>query len=202
MLQWPRTELDNGDGKGIVRFAPVFNFQNHFNYDFGGSFGMYTGIAVRNVGYIYEFNTGAFRSKFRTYNLAVPLAVKFGNLRETFVYGGYEVELPFHYKEVAYRGAQELSRITGWFSDRVTKVQHAGFVGVQFKYGLQVKFKYYISEFHNQNFERTGMDYNPPSGNGTYPYRGVKTNIMYVSVAVMLDRYTDDYYNPKNWFNF
>jgi len=45
----------NGSNNGLVpRFAPVFNIQENINFDFGNVFGLYAGLSLRNVGFIYE----------------------------------------------------------------------------------------------------------------------------------------------------
>jgi hypothetical protein len=165
-----------------MRWAPVFNIQTMFNADFSDRMGLFSGLAVRNVGYIYDnykdpANEAIYKKKFRSYNLAVPLGVKIGNLNKMFVYGGYEVELPFLYKEKTFDGGDKINTITGWFSDRQQLFQHGFLVGIQFPYGLNLKFKYYLSEFHNQNYA---------DGSGIKPYAGLKANVFYFSLSTYL----------------
>ena len=104
-----------------VRFSPVFNLQVMVNQDLNKNVGLFTGLAVRNVGYIVTdyvdpSNSLEYKKKFRTYNLALPLGFKAGNLEKTFFYGGYEVELAFAYKEKTYVGGDKTNKISGWFS--------------------------------------------------------------------------------------
>ena len=181
----------NGNSLGsVVRFSPVFNLQVMVNQDMSKSFGLFTGLSVRNVGYITDdykdpANNLIYKKKFRTYNLALPLGLKVGNLDKTFFYGGYEVELAMTYKEKTYDGGDKIDKITGWFSDRNELFQHGFLAGVQFPRGVNVKFKYYLSEFHNQDYTTNA---------NIKPYAGLKTNVMYISLNFFLFKNLDMYY--------
>ena len=181
---------DNGVSESsTLRWAPVFNFQSMLNRDISSRAGLFTGIAVRNVGYIYDSyydpaSENTYKKKFRSYNLAVPFGIKIGNLDRMFIYGGYEVELPFLYKEKTFEGGDKLSKITGWFSSREELFQHGFMVGIQFPYGTNLKFKYYLSEFHNRDYTDSG---------GFKPYEGLKSNIFYFSLSYYLFKNFDFY---------
>ena len=185
---------DNGRSEGSnLRWAPVFNIQSMLNRDLSNRIGFFTGIAVRNVGYIYEnyldpSNDAIYKKKFRSYNLAVPAGIKIGNLNRTFIYGAYEVEIPFLYKEKTFDGGDKINKITGWFSPREKQLQHGFLLGVQFHHGMNLKFKYYMSEFHNRNYiDRAGNK----------PYEGLKSNIFYFSISSYLFRNFNFYhYDP------
>ena len=172
---------DHGSENGsIMRWAPVFNVQSMYNADLSDRLGVFTGLAIRNVGYIYDHYKATvaqpsnYKKKFRSYNLALPVGVKIGNLSKTFFYAGYEVELPVLYKEKTFDNGDKIDKITGWFSSRQELFQHGFLTGVQFPYGLNLKFKYYLSEFHNQDFT---------DGAGNKPYAGLKANIFYFSLS-------------------
>jgi hypothetical protein len=174
-----------------MRWAPVINAQCMLNKDMSENFGLFTGLALRNVGYIYDNydldeELGTVKKKFRSYNVGVPVGIKVGNLDKMFFYGGYEVELPVLYKEKTFDGGDKIDKITGWFSNRQELFQHGFLVGIQFPYGANLKFKYYLSEFHNQNFT---------DGSGNKPYQGLKSNIFYFSLSFMLFK-NMDYNNP------
>ena len=168
-----------------IRWAPVFNLQTLVNSDINNKVGFFSGLAIRNVGYIfdgYHPTTGpmaTYKKKFRSYNLAVPVGMKFGNMDKTFFYAGYEVELPILYKEKTFEGGDKIDKITGWFSNRQELFQHGFLAGVQFPYGVNLKFKYYISEFHNQDYT---------DGSGNKPYAGLKSNIYYFSLSTFIFR--------------
>lgn len=165
-----------------LRWAPVFNLQTMLNSDISQNLGLFSGFAIRNVGYIYDNYTnpatGATnRKKFRSYNLAVPFGIKIGDLNRMFLYGGYELELPVLYKEKTFDGGDKIGKITGVFSNRQERFQHGFLVGIQFPYGANIKLKYYISEFHNRNYV---------DGSGNTPYEGLKSNVFYISLCSYL----------------
>jgi hypothetical protein len=181
---------DNGaDQSSILRFAPVINIETMLNADMSDRFGLFTGLGIRNVGYIYGHYTdpedGAnYKKKFRSYNIGIPFGVKIGNLDNLFLYGGYEVELAWLYKEKTFEGGDKIGKITGWFSSRQELFQHGFLVGVQFPYGTNLKFKYYLSGFHNQDYV---------NASGFKPYEGLNANVFYFSLNVLMFRNLEFY---------
>ena len=100
-------EQNGSSESSTLRFSPVLNFQVMLNKDMGKNFGLFTGLALRNVGYIINdytdpSNNLSYKKKFRSYNLGIPLGFKIGNPDRTFFYGGYEIELAVAYKEKTY----------------------------------------------------------------------------------------------------
>lgn len=187
---------DNGTHQSsTLRWAPFFNIQTMINSNMSDHFGIFSGLAIRNVGYIFDNYTTntqqgksandefTYKKKFRTYNIGIPVGFKVGNLNKMYLYGGYEVEFPFAYKEKTFDpGGGKINQFTDWFSNRVVKLQHGFLVGVQFPYGLNLKFKYYLSEFHNQNFVASG---------GVKPYEGLNSHIFFFSLSAFLFRNFD-----------
>jgi len=170
-----------------MRWAPVFNAQTMVNKDLNSNFGLFTGIALRNVGFIDDqyadpSSGNIYKKKFRSYNVGIPLGFKIGDLNKLFLYAGYEVELPFLYKEKTFEGGDKIDKITGWFSNRENLFQHGFLVGVQFPYGLNLKFKYYLSEFNNQSYT---------DARGNKPYAGLKANVFYFSLSSYLFKNLD-----------
>lgn len=176
-----------------LRWAPVFNFQSILNRDLSKRMGLFTGIGFRNVGYIFgnytdPDNETGYKKKFRSYNLSVPLGIKLGNLNKLFLYGGYELEVPFLYKEKTFYHGEKIDKITGWFSPRQQLLQHSMLIGVQFPYGMNLKFKYYLSEFHNRDYINSA---------GNKPYAGLKSHIFYFSINFDLFKNLD-LYTPEH----
>ena len=166
-------------GGNIMRWAPVFNPQVMFNYDIKNTFGLFTGLAIRNVGFIYENpdDTIATRKfKYRTYNLAIPFGFKIGKLNKAMFFAGYEMEFPFVYKEKQFINETKEVKDVIWFSDKVEKFQQSVMAGIQLPYGATIKFKYYFTNFHNRNYVAT------VNGALVKPY-DLKTNIFYFSIA-------------------
>lgn len=184
LISGARIEDHGNEASAVIRFAPVINIQSNINTDLSEHFGLYAGLTLRNVGYAYDQykdpdSEFIDKKKFRSYNLGIPVGVKFGNLSKFYLFAGYEIELPFAYKEKTYRDDVKINKSITWFSDRQQRIQHGFMVGAQFATGANITFKYYLSEFHNQDYV---------DADGYKPYDGLKSNIFYVSVGYMLFR--------------
>jgi hypothetical protein len=160
----------------IMRWAPVINPQSMVNIDFGKYFGLYTGLAIRNVGFIYDNPIDNIKYKFRTYNLGIPVGFKVGKLDKMLFFAGYEVEFPFAYKEKHFINEEKVYKEVIWFTHRVEPVQSSLMAGIQLPYGATVKFKYYLTNFHNRDYTVTGFE---------EPYKpyDFKSNVWYFSLA-------------------
>ena len=183
------------NGSNILRFAPWFNIQVNGNVDIGRHFGFLFGGAIRNVGFIYEYadtepeSNATIKKKYRNYNFALPVGIKIGVMNSWLFYGGYEIEFPFAYKEKTFiNGVKQDAKISTWFTSRVPSYYNSVYAGVQFPYGFSLKFKYYFSEFFNQNYT---------APNGSQPYMGLKANIWYFSLNFGIFRNTKAYYKQK-----
>lgn len=179
-----------------MRFTAFFHIQSLANYNFNEHFGFFTGTSIRNVGLIVEEKETDIKRKFRTYNLGIPIGLKIGNMDRGFLYGGYEVEFPFHYKEKKFEGDNKVDKYGVWFSDRTERIMHSSFLGFQFRNGTNLKFKYYLNNFFNQNFTEN------IEGVSTKPYENTTANIFYVSLTFNLFHntkvyYKSDYYRPR-----
>lgn len=143
---------DSIDLSPVVRFSPVFNLQQQFHYDFSDRVGIYTGLGVRNVGlithYIDSFNNKE-KIKERSYSLGLPLALKFGDLKDgiNFALGG-EAEIMFAYKRKIKLGDHK-DKDSEWFSDNVNLFNPSVFAEVKFNKGQYIRLKYYILDFLN-----------------------------------------------------
>ncbi len=173
---------DNGSESGnVMRWSPVFNFQNLVNFDVNKSVGLFTGLNIRNVGYIYDkykdkVTGDVVKKKFRNYTLGLPAGLKLGRLDKTFFYGGYEIEFPFNYKEKTFVNEKK-DKFNVWFSSRVPVVYHTVFAGIQFQHGLNLKFKYYLTGFHNEDYEES------INGVKVKPYENLNSNVFYISLC-------------------
>jgi hypothetical protein len=176
-----------GDETGsIMRFSPVVNLQNWINIDNSENFGWFSGLSVRNVGFIYEppGQTG-IKKKYRTYNIGVPIGIKVGNLSNKFLFAGYELEIPVNFKEKTFENENK-TKNNVWFSKQVNTFQHSLMAGVQLPYGATLKFKYYLTNFFNKKYTLS---------DGTKPYENSDYNIFYFSLSFGLLKNTDFYYN-------
>lgn len=168
--------LGNEDGS-VLRFSPFFNSQNHLNKDLNQNLGFFTGLNLRNVGFIYKYPGQTYKTKFRSYNLGIPLGVKFGNIKKSFMYAGYEIEFPFHYKEKWINNGKKTDKYKAWFSKKQPAYYNSVLIGVQMAGGTNIKFKYYLTGFFNQNYEIAGL------GGPIKPFTDFDVNIFYISVS-------------------
>jgi len=143
------------EGGNQMRFQPWFNLQFYNNVDKDG-FGFFHGFTIRNIGFTYEKDNEKWKA--RTYNLGIPLGIKFGDMDGMFVYAGYEFEVPIHYRERYFRDENKTVVNSIWFSNRVSPYTHAAFIGFDFKYGFNLKFKYYFTEMFNKDFDNSGTN--------------------------------------------
>jgi hypothetical protein len=186
--------IDNqGNDEGnIMRWVAALNLQSMVNFDFNNTFGLFTGLAVRNVGFIYEdpFDINNAKYKYRTYNLGIPVGFKIGKLDKALFFAGYEVEFPFVYKEKKFVNEDKVDKTVIWFSNRVEPVQSSLMAGVQLPYGATIKFKYYLTNFHNRDYIAM------VDGVETKPY-DFKSNIFFFSLGWNLFTNWKDY-EPRN----
>jgi len=179
-------KIDNqgNDNGNVMRWAPVLNIQGYANVDFANIFGLFGGLSVKNIGFIYDEPNTNIKWKYRTYNLGIPVGIKIGKLDFMFIFAGYEIEFPFAYKEKKFENEIK-DKFTVWFSDRVEPVQHSLMAGIQFPYGMDIKFKYYLTNFHNKNYVEVVDNVS------SMPYENLNSNIFYFSIAWNL------FSNPK-----
>lgn len=181
------SDIEGVEANNIMRWAPVLNLNFYGNYDFSKSVGMFTGFTVRNVGFISDFGTDSLkvRKKYRTYNIGVPIGLKFGKLDGFFFYAGFNIEYAFNYKEKTFVDDKREERFTVWFGDRAEQFPMSLFAGFQTKQGFNVKFQYYITNFHNKDFEST-ID-------GKL-YSGFDSNVFYFSLNFAVFKNNELYY--------
>jgi hypothetical protein len=154
-----------------VRFTVFFHVGQYIHYDFSNNIGMFSGMSIRNVGMITDetlpqtvsISNGAtvpytdYKIIRRQYMLGVPLALKFGAFNNHFYfYGGGEYELAFHLKEKYWTNSFDRdgskTKNTEWFSNQTPTFLPSVFAGVQLPGGFNLKFKYYLTDFLNNDY--------------------------------------------------
>lgn len=193
ILSWASVNTNGTEGNVVTRFSGFFHFQSLVNKDFSEKSGFYTGLTMRNIGFIYDdpANTSV-RKKFRTYNLGIPVGIKVGNMDEKFMFFGYELEIPFNYKEKTFVNEKKEDKFDVWFSDRTPSIMHTAFVGFRGPSGVSLKFKYYLTPFFNEDFTET------TDSGSIQPYRGLESNVFYVALSFELFRNTDFTYDKPD----
>jgi hypothetical protein len=156
LFQFSDIQINGLDVQDQLRFTMFFHWGQYWHLDFNNSMGMYTGLAVRNVGFIYDQDVPLQKTIRRAYTLGVPLAFKLGAFDKHFyLYAGGEYEMLFHYKAKRwYSNEREGAKIrdSEWFSDKTNLFVPSAFAGIQFPGGVNVKFKYYLGDFLNTDY--------------------------------------------------
>lgn len=176
-----------------LRFTMFFHLMEVWNFDFGRNFGLQAGVALRNVGFnteddpvriidhaefINEDGEDEVDIKRRSYSLGIPIGFKVGKMNNgAFFFAGVEPELMFHYKEKLFVNGDKDNKYNEWFSDRVNLFNPSVFAGIQFKGGVNLRFKYYLENFMNQDYEEM-ID-----GRVNLPYQNLDTRLFYISIA-------------------
>jgi hypothetical protein len=149
-----------------VRFTVVLNISQNRHFDFSNSIGMFTGIGLRNVGMItnerlpQQIDGAAYQDYKlirRQYTLGVPLALKIGNFdKGFFLFGGGEIEWAFVFKQKYWNTLDrsgEKTKSVDWFGNQTPAFLPSVFGGIQFPGGVNVRFKYYLTDFLNNNYK-------------------------------------------------
>jgi hypothetical protein len=168
LTQYPGASLANNN----VRFTAFFHLGQYIHCDFTNNIGFFSGLAIRNVGMITDenlpqtvsINDGASvpYSKYnivrRQYMLGIPLALKLGSFKDhVYFYGGGEYEVAFHLKEKYWTDSYDRSgpktKSMEWFSSQTPTFIPSVFAGVQLPRGINLKFKYYLTDFLNTDYK-------------------------------------------------
>jgi len=194
IFSWADANQQGYDIDVITRFSPVINIQSQVHYDKTDNFGLFTGLALRNVGFIWNDPVQPeTKRKARAYTIGLPVGFKIGNMTGTYLFGGYEIELPFNYKEKLFVNEDKVSKEVYWFSNRIPGLYQSVMAGIQTPYGTQIKFKYYLTNFFNKNYTA-----NDGSGNTVQPYADFNANVFYVSLSFQILKGTSFYYTRDN----
>jgi hypothetical protein len=179
ILGFASIDQNGNEESSIPRFSIFFHAQSLAHFDQSEKFGWYTGFGIRNVGFIYEQDAST-RKKFRTYNVGIPLGLKFGDMDGLYLYGGYELELPINYKEKTFINEKKEDKYNVWFSKRIPTIYNTVFVGVRFPRGISLKFKYYLTPFFNKDYSEV------VNGVTQTPYANLNVNTFHIALTTMI----------------
>ncbi len=152
--------VDAGDAdiRPVLRWSPVFNFQEQVHFDFSNTFGIYTGLGIRNVGLISKVDYllsddfgGTIQKtvtiKERSYAMGLPLIFKLGDMKDgVYFAAGAEAELMFAYKRKII-DENTKNKTSRWFDDNVNLFNPSVMAEVHFPKGQYLRFKYYLLDF-------------------------------------------------------
>lgn len=85
IFSWGNMKIENTDVSSVLRFSGFLNYQSQFHYNFSKRMGIYTGLGIRNVGFINRLND-SIKIKQRVYAAGIPLALKLGILKNQLIW--------------------------------------------------------------------------------------------------------------------
>jgi hypothetical protein len=170
------------------RFSAIPFLGFNVNYDFAKNVGLYTGVNIKNIGFIEKFSDPDFTVKRRVYTIGAPLGLKIGDIK----YGSYLIlgigaDFPIHYKEKSYIKRNDKTKYNEWFSDATPRIMPYAFVGVHLMPVFTFKVQYYPTNFLNPDY--TVAD---AWGKLYYPYKD------YYVPTIMLTAGIDIPFFPKD----
>ena len=204
--------VDSTNASTVLRWAPVLNVQFIYNFDFRKNFGVFVGLDLKNLGFIWKNDIGE-KWKHRVYALGVPVGIKLGNLKTgMFVYLGGQIEYAFNYKEKYFLNGSKQDKDVYWFTNRVNVFQASVLLGINFPFGTNIKFKYYLTDLLNTDYEefQDGVKVKPYQKfqSSQIFYFSISFNMFHRDYEYFHNNFTDDSIranrksvkNNRNWF--
>jgi hypothetical protein len=100
---------------------------------------------------------GNYKIVRRQYTLGLPLALKLGSFKDHFYAIAHaEYEFAFVYKEkywTAFDWSGSMLKYNKWFGNQTPLFLPSVFGGLQFPGGINVRFKYYLTDFLNSGYK-------------------------------------------------
>ena len=136
-----------------LRFSWFFNTGTQIHYNLTKNIAIFSGIELRNMGYItktandsLETKYGTLVNKVRNYDLGIPLGLKFGNLVEHKTISlGTGLDIALNTKEKMWiKGEKRSTKIKNndWFSNNANLFNPYFFIAIQ-RGGIGVKAQFY-----------------------------------------------------------
>ena len=164
--------------KNVPRFTLFFNVGSMLQYNINRYFGLFTGLNMKNIGYIDQ--TDGYTLKRRVYTVGVPLAVKIGNMKMNhrgYAFMGGGVDFPFNYKEKQFQVRNEKTKFNEWFSNRTPSTMPYFCFGVVNRKGISLKLQHYTNNFLNTSYTNKGVQ----------PYAGLDVHITMLSIGFVIN---------------
>jgi hypothetical protein len=182
-----RVSTDKGTSYDLstLRFSYVLNFGVNANYEFSKNFGAFTGLGIKNIGFIEKLPMIGtdITVKRRVYTIGAPLGLKIGNLqKKTYGFIGGGVDLPFNYKEKRFTSRSNKTKFNEWFSERTPVVMPYVFAGMSIKPGMTVKLQYYPGNFFNTDYSESTPGF--PGPITVKPYASYEVHMMQLSLGI------------------
>ena len=142
---------------GILRFSYVINVGLTFNFNLSRHLGVYTGVDLKNIGFIEHANNST-TIKRRTYNIGAPIGIKIGNMaaKGSYLFLGGGADIPVNYKEKSFIVRNQKTKFNEWFSSATPSVMPYIFAGFAVRNTVSFKLQYYTGNFLNPDYIKSG----------------------------------------------
>ncbi len=136
---------------GTLRWSPFFNIGGNFHYNISKHLGVYTGLSLKNIGFIERYKVLNTVVKQRAYTLGVPIGISIGDMQQQkyFTLGG-GVDWAIHYKQKYWDDNTSKVKLSEWFSDYTRPLLPYIFTGFSSK-AISFKIQYYPLGFLNED---------------------------------------------------
>jgi hypothetical protein len=183
--------------KTNVRFTLFFHIGEYLHMDFNNKIGIFTGLGIRNVGLssdeklpdlVGSDQTLDYKIIKRLYTIGLPLAIKLGSFKDHFYFfAGGECESALQYKEKYWTNTQtrsgSMTKSTQWFGNQTPHFLPSVFAGVQMPHGFNIRFKYYLIDFLNNEYKSGNNDASGAVYNVSDLTRYAKSQVFYFSIC-------------------
>ena len=165
-----------------VRFSYFINTGFTFNLNLGWHLGLYTGIDIKNLGFIERAYGETI--KRRTYNIGMPLGIKIGNMGpgRSYLFLGAGIDAPFNYKQKQFTDRYQKAKFNEWFSNATPEFMPYVFTGYV-RRKVSFKAQYYVNNFLNPDYSKANF----------IPNAGYNVHVFLLSIgfAVPLSKHKD-----------
>lgn len=163
-----------------VRFTAIPFLGLNANFDFSNRVGLYTGVNIKNIGFIEKSTNPDSTVKRRVYTIGVPLGLKIGKIKYgNYVILGVGADFPFNYREKGFTDRRNKTKFNEWFSDRTARIMPYAFIGAHLNPVLTFKLQYYPSNFLNPDYKMQNA-----SGAEVRPYAAYNVSTILLTAGI------------------
>ena len=147
LIQFAQAELKNKSLTTIPRYSYFFNTGFDVNFKIDNNIKIFTGLNVKNLGFIYKLND-SIRYKHRVYTFGAPFGFKIhSNDNKVIFKTGIDISMAFNYKMKKFVN-DDKTKFSEYFSNRTSLFFPSLFAGLSV-HGVSVTANYYLNNFFN-----------------------------------------------------
>lgn len=151
LLQLAQVKLGSYSFQTVPRYTYFFNTATDINFEVSKHVKPFTGITLRNIGFIKKTADSTFKN--RVYTLGAPLGLKFylSKKNKCILKVGADLSLAMDYKTKYFdsrRKRATKSKEHEFFSKDVSSLFYSVFAGISYK-GFSISGNYYLNNFYS-----------------------------------------------------